>query len=130
MSFLDIDLKDAVEPKAVPADEEYEIRLVSLEQSVNKKGNPYLLPRFDIPNVVGSKDFTKYLSLPHSEMSEKELNNCKWQLKNFFEAFGIDHTKTINYDEYIGNTAWAILGVSEDDEYGEQNYIKRFVKAK
>jgi len=130
MSFLDIDVTDAIEPKAVPADEEYQIRLISLEQSVNKKGNPYLLPRFDIPTVAGSKDFTKYLGLPHSGMTEKELNNCKWALKGFFEAFGIDHTQRIDYDSHIGTTAWAILGASEDEEYGEQNYVKRFVKGK
>ena len=130
MSFLDIDTSDAVEPKAVAADEEYEIRMTSIEQSINKKGNPYLLPRFDIPSEAASKDFTKYLALPHENMTEKELNSCKWQLKNFFEALGIDASQRIDLDACVGETAWAILGVDSNEEYGDQNYIKRFVRSK
>jgi len=38
--------------------------------------------------------------------------------------------KKIDLDDCIGRQAWAILGVSEDEEYGEQNFIKRFIKAK
>ena len=130
MSFLDINTDDAIEPKAVAGDEEYEVRLVSLEQSVNKKGNPYLLARLDIPSEPASKDLTHYMALPHGAMSEKELNNCKWNLKTFFEAFGMDTSGQIDLGQGVGNTTWAILGAKEDGTYGEQNNVKRFVRSK
>ena len=130
MSFLDIDVKSAVEPKAVSGDAEYQLRIVSIEQRINKAGNPFIFPRFDIPSEPAAKDFSKYLPLPCDSMTEKQVNNAKWGLKAFFEAFDINTGKKIDLDDCIGRQAWAILGVSEDEEYGEQNFIKRFIKAK
>jgi hypothetical protein len=130
MGFLDIDVKGATEPKAVSGDAEYQVRIVSIEQRINKSGNPFLFPRFDIPEEPTSKDFSKYLPLPCDGMTDKQVNNAKWGLKAFFDAFGIDAGKKIDIDDCVGSTAWAILGVSEDEEYGEQNFIKRFIKAK
>jgi len=130
MSFLDIDLNDVRKPEAVPANEEYQIRLLGITSGEDKNGYPYILPRFDIPSQPTSKDFTKFLYLPREDASEKELNNIKWNLKMFFDAFDIDYTQQINFDTVGGKTAWAILGLSENEQYGEQNYIKKFVTAK
>jgi len=130
MSFLDVDVSDAIEPKAVPGEEEYEVRIVSIDQRINKSGNPFIFPRFDIPTEPSAKDFTKYLPLPHSDMTDKQVNNTKWGLKSFFDAFDVDPSGQIDLEDLIGKTAWAILGVSEDEEYGEQNFIKRFVVGK
>jgi len=130
MSFLDINLTDTKEPKAVPANEEYQIRLLGIVSGTDKNNYPYILPRFDIPDHPSSKDFTKFLYLPREDATEKELNVIKWGLKTFFEAFDIDHNQQIDCDRVGGKTAWAILGVSEDEQYGEQNYIKRFITTK
>jgi hypothetical protein len=128
MSFLDIDLGDAKEPKAVAAGE-YQVRLTDLTSDNDKNGNPYILARLDIPSSAGSKDFTQFMGLPRASMTEKEANNAKWRMKTFFEAFGIDHTKKIDLDTIKGKMAWAILGVKPDDEYGDQNYVKKWVHA-
>jgi len=130
MSFLDVDTSGAVEPKAVSGDEEYEIRIVGIEQRTNKNGGAFLFPRFDIPSEPTAKEFTKYLGLPTDEMEEKQRNNTLWGLKSFFDAFEIDSSGQIDLEECIGLTAWAILGVSESEEYGEQNFVKRFVGSK
>ena len=126
MSFLDVDTSSAVEPKVVEADEEYEIRIVGATVNNDKNGKPYFLPRFEIVGEPSAKEFTKFMRLPHDEMNDKQRNNCLWQLKCFYEAFGI--TSPIgDENDIIGETAYAILGVNSDEEYGDQNYVKKFV---
>jgi hypothetical protein len=127
MGFLDINLSDAVEPNVVPGEEEYQIRLLSITEGTDKNGYPYILPRFDIPDHPTSKDFTKFLYLPRDGMDSKELNKIKWNLLNFLNAFNIDHSQQIDLNMVGGSTAWAILGVSENEQYGEQNYVKKFI---
>jgi len=130
MSFMDIDTSDAIEPRAVPGDEEYEIRLIDMREGIDKNGNGYSMPRFDIPSVPAAKDFTKFYGHTRSDMSEKELNSAKWAVAEFKKAFGIPDNERGSLDKYFGSTAWAVLGAKEDLEYGEQNYIKRFVRSK
>lgn len=130
MSFLDSNYEESVEPKAVPAGE-YEIRIVDIKEDLNQKGNPYVLPRFDIPAETNSKEFTKYLAGVHDGMSPKERNSALYRLKEFMTAFGFGDRKPGGIEELIGCTAWAILGVEDDGgEYGEQNYVKRFVTSR
>ena len=127
MSFLDINLGDAKEPKAAN-EGEYLIRWVGTGGGVDKNGHPYIQSIFDIPSVPDAKSFTHFESLPYEGMEPKQLNNCKWRLKLLFEAFGIDHTKQIDFVICKGRQAWAILGVNEDDQYGKQNFVKKFVR--
>uniref|UniRef100_A0A6M3JZL9 Uncharacterized protein n=1 Tax=viral metagenome TaxID=1070528 RepID=A0A6M3JZL9_9ZZZZ len=127
-SFLDVDTSDAVEPKAVPAGE-LQVRILSGVIAINKNGNPYFQPRFDIPSEPTSKDFTDYLGLPFPEMDEKQLNQAKFKLDSFKRCFGIKKKK-FTMDEIIGLTGWAILGLKEDQEYGEQNTIRKYILPK
>ncbi len=130
MSIIDLtdtNLDDAVEPTVVDGDAEYKLRIVDCKVDKNKHGNPYMLPRFEVSDEPISKEFTKYLPLPYSGMDEKDLNNTKLKLSRFFEAFGIDASAPIDSEDMIGLEGWAILGVETDDQYGDQNYVKRFV---
>ena len=126
-SLLDIDCDDAQEPTVVAADEEYELRILEAKTDVNKSGNPYLLPRFEVVGEATTKDFTKYLGLPHAEMDAKQLNKAKYGLKNFLECFGMPTSGQLQVDDMNGLTGWAILGGEDNEGYGEQNYIKKFV---
>ncbi len=141
-SFLDLaddNLADAVEPKA--ADEgEYTIRLT--DWRTDKKGsiiqkdrndNPYILPIFEIiecEEAEFAKGFSHFLRIPYDGMDSKERNGAKWELKTFFECMGIDYTGRIDYEECIGNTGDVLLVVTEDEGYGEQNKIKKFLTAR
>ena len=129
MGFLDIDLNDVQEPTTIDADSEVKVRIVGTTEGTDKNNHPYLLARFDVPEEPTCKDFTKFYSLPHGEMEPKKLNNAKWALKVFFDAFDIDPSGGIDLEELPGKTAWVILGVSSDDQYGDQNYIKKFIKS-
>jgi len=109
MGFLDYDLNDAVEPTAVPGDQEYKLRITSCTQSLDKNNKPYLLPRFEIVGEPTAKEFTKFLRLPHDALDDKQLNNTKWMLKLFFEAFEVDPSSVDSPDALIGHEGWAIL---------------------
>ena len=129
-SFLDIDVGDAQEPVVVPDGEECLVRLIGMTGGINKNNDPYTIWRFDVPDRPNAKEFTKYLPIPTDKMDAKEKNTAKWKFKTYWEAFAVDHTQTINFDNVAGGQCWALLGVSEDDEYGEQNYIKRLITKK
>ena len=130
MGFLDgMNFDDTIEPKAVVAGE-YELKVSEVIQDTNKNGDPYILPKFDIIGEVGSKTVTRYMALPTADMDAEKLNKTKLGLKRFFEAAGVDVSGGIDLDSLVGTTVWAMLGVEEDEEYGEGNYIKRFIAGK
>lgn len=127
MGFIDgMNFDDVVEPKAVP-EGEYELRVTEVAQDTNKNGDPYILPKFSIEGEVGSKTVTRYMALPTAAMDAEKLNKTKLTLKRFFDAMGVDISGGIDLDSLVGETVWAMLGLEEDEEYGEGNFIRRFV---
>ncbi len=128
MSFLtDINFDDVVEPRAVDADKEYKIRIVDVKEGTDKNGNPYALPRLEILDELGAKDFTYFLGRPNPDtMDAKQINSAKHKIKTFLEAFDID--SSADPSDWVGSESWAILGMKEDEQYGEQNFVKKFVK--
>ena len=130
MSIIDLsndNMDDVQEPIAVDGDQEYKLYIVTCKMDTNKNDMPYILPRLEIIDEPLSREFTKYLPLPHNSMTEKELNKTKLGLKRFFDAFDIDSSAPVDVEELAGKEGWAILGVESSEEYGDQNYIKRFV---
>ena len=130
MSFLDMDFSDVQEPTAVAGDSEYKIRVVDVRQDTDKNGNPYLLPRFEVPDEPAAKEFTKFFRLPHEGLDAKQMNSAKYQLKVFFDAFDIDPASLQQPEDLIGAEGWAILGLEETEQWGDQNYIKKFIVPK
>lgn len=126
MSFLDPGILDAQEPQAVEAGE-HKLRLLAVAEGTDKNGHDYIQPRFDVPSEAASKDFTDFIHLPGDWMDEKKLNNSRWKLSQFMYAFGIDPTQEVTFSELGGEEGWAILGVSDNEEYGEQNYVRKYV---
>ena len=126
MPIIGQDSSDALEPIAVEPGE-YELRIVDVKVAENKDGNPYVMPRFEILEVPNAKEFGRYIGLVHDDMTEKQRNSAKYAMKSFCEAFGIDPSAPGDTDDWVGSTGWAILGLEESAEYGEQNYVKKFV---
>ncbi len=120
-------MDEVVEPQAVE-EGEYKIRLIECDGvRENSAGNPYILPRFEIPEEPTSKDFTHYMALPHSDMDAKTLNKTLARLKLFGQAFGVNFGQQVDFAEMAGIEGWAILGLQDNDEYGPQNFIKKFL---
>lgn len=130
MSLLDIDVGDAQEPKVMPADEEYQIRIIDARTDIDKNGDPYMMPRFEVVDQPLAKDFTHFLRLPHKGMDEKSLNRYQWSLKVFLECFGLPTQGQLDVEDLKGKVGWAILGVKDDETYGESNTVKKFIASK
>ena len=140
MSFLDIDTSDAVEPSCVPGDIEYKVRIIAYREKedeegklnkilINQNGEPYISPIFEIPSEPTSKDFNTYIPLPHDEMDPKTLAKAKWRLEEFKRCFNIPQGR-VDLANTIGNEGYVILGLKEDPQYGEQNFIKKMIVPK
>ena len=139
MGFLDsVNLDDVTEPTAVPGGEEYKVRIVDVKVDSsnptglphNKNGQPYLLPRFEIPEEPTAKEFTTYLGIPTDDMDPKAYNAAGFKLKNFLATFDLDASALSNPEDIKGAEGWAILGLEDSPEWGEQNYVKKFISPK
>ena len=131
MSLLDQNFADAEEPTVVPADEEYKLNIMSVRQDTDKNGAPYFLPTFECVDHPTAKEFTKFYRIPHSDLNPKQLNKAKWAIKNLLLACGMDPSMPFDPEQdLVGKELWAILGVSDDEEYGEQNYVKKLITPK
>jgi len=131
MSLLDLDVSGAQEPTTVEAGTECKLRIIDVRQDVNKHGNAYIMPRYDVVDQPLAKDFTDYMELPHSDMDAKQKARAEWKISTFLGAFGLPTTlSNADPDEWKGLTGWAILGVSTDETYGEQNTVRKYVAGK
>lgn len=125
-------LDDSQEPYAVKAGEEYNLTIVDVKEGEDKNDLKYIMPRIEVIGQPYAKDFTYFLHIPDAKnMTEKQLNRVRWNMKTFLECFGVDTTAPISWkDDLPGHEGWAILGTGESDQYGEQNFIKTLVSPK
>lgn len=136
LDFADDNLDDAIEPKAAE-DGEYTIRIMDWRTDKkgaiiqeDKNGHPYIMPILELiecEEALYAKSFSHFLRLPHEDMESKDKNAARWELKAFFLCFGIDYSQRVDYDECIGKTGDALLIVTPDEGYGEQNKVKQFM---
>ncbi len=124
-----VDCSDVVDPYVMDADAEVELRIIDVSQANDKNGNPYIMPRFEVVGEIAAKEFSYYLGLTTEAMTPKQKNASASKYRAFCTAFEIDHSEEQEPEDWIGLEGVAIVGVSESDQYGEQNYVKRFVEA-
>ena len=70
------------------------------------------------------------MGLPGADADEKQRNNASFKIKLFLETFDLDPKSLDDPQDLIGAEGWAILGLEESDEYGEQNFVKKFIAPK
>uniref|UniRef100_A0A6M3K8M8 Uncharacterized protein n=1 Tax=viral metagenome TaxID=1070528 RepID=A0A6M3K8M8_9ZZZZ len=131
LDLADLNLGSAIEPKAVEGGKEHQLRIVAINVAQDKNGMTYWQPRVEVVNDPNSKDFTHFLHVPdRDKMDDKKLNQSKWNMKLFMESLGVDLARSIEPNDLIGETFWAILGKKTDEMYGDQNFISQFVRPK
>jgi hypothetical protein len=131
VDFGDLDLEQGQKPTVMEAGTECKLRIVSVNKGVNKHGNDYLQPRFEVVDEPLVKEFTHYMDIPNRNMEEKKLNNTRYGMSSFCQAFGIDASGEYDpVDVWPGHEGWAILGVSDNEEFGEQNYVRKVLPPK
>jgi hypothetical protein len=130
IDLVDQNITDTPDPIVLEADTEAELRVIDCKY--NKKpeknnGNPYLMIRFEVIDEPLAKDISKFFALPCSGVDVKKNEQNKRTLKYFGEAFGIDFNRPFEDEDLVGLEGCCILGYENTDQYGEQNFIKRFV---
>lgn len=128
MTTINVSTEGAIEPTVIAAGNEAELRIIDVKVDNDKNGNPYMLVRFEVVGEAAAKEFTKFFGIPGDHMDAKRKNNALFGLQTFEQAFGFK--LPCNTDDMLGLTGWAILGVDDDEQYGEQNYVKKFIKGR
>lgn len=125
IDFSVFDLDNALEFGPVPADEEYELRILECPIRRNKNDQPYLFPRFEVVGEATAEEFTHYIGIPDRSGDLAKFERDRTGMKKFFQCFGLN-PNTFTPEDAIGATGWAILGV-KSDSFGERNYVKKFI---
>lgn len=114
--------------------EETKLRIVDVRIGTDKNDHDYFMPVFEIADESGYKEFSKFYSIPDKAwMDEKKYASTARQLKKFSQCFELpidqmfDTSGTVQRENFVGKTGWAVLGRENDSQYGDQNYVKQFV---
>lgn len=135
MSLLDLteiidEIEEAQEPGIAENGSEHKLRIVSCRGGeAGQNECPYFSPVFEVTDDPLVKEFSAFLWVPtKSKMSEKQYARSLSDLKNFVKCFDVDITRPLDFeDDLPGHEGWAILGIKNSDEYGEQNVIRKYV---
>jgi hypothetical protein len=129
-TILDIDTSDAQEPAAVD-DGEYKLRITGQRKDsegvivrTSDKGNKFCIITLDIPDEPYSKGVSKLLMVPTNGMTAKQINDAKWEIECFKQAFNLPE---MNFDAMIGKEGYGLLRKTFSEDYGEQNAVKKFI---
>lgn len=108
---------------------EAKLRITSSElKTKESSGNTYYSLRLEPVDDPFAKDILHTLMLEREDLGVKENWQRKTALKEFFGALpDFDASVSFQASALIGEECWALLSVKYDDEYGEQNKIRRFV---
>jgi hypothetical protein len=129
-SLLDINLEDAEAEVVVDADTECRLVVIDARLDKSKKpgADPYLRIDWDVADYDNAPDIATFNTLPTGRSGEeKKDKRRRWNIRQKYDALQAPYAGQLDPSDLVGLEAWAILGVSESDEYGEQNYIKKFV---
>jgi|WetSurMetagenome_2_1015567.scaffolds.fasta_scaffold43474_4 hypothetical protein len=124
MSLLDLNLADVEDLHAV-SDGEYLLTLINCEIALSKSGNEQIIATLRIDKDPNSKDIKYYMGLPLDSDDEKQSSDKKRRIKKFMDRLKIDYTADLKSG--IGHQAWALLEAQDDEQWGPQNRIRRFI---
>ena len=129
---LGVNLDEVPAQHAVP-EGEYQLTLVTCEikeQKPEKGTGRFIMATLEIVSDPDTKLITHVMMLPAADDNERKRNNRLRNIGDFFKCFGIPSSGPVNLAAFEGNTGWAILGVEDGGQYGEQNRVKRYITGK
>ena len=133
-SDLEQEIKDAPEPKVLPAGSEVKARIINVRSGISDKNDArWYSPVFDVPDDPMVVEFNAFFweLADREKLTPKEVQRGIYQFGRFAECFGIDYSRPFSWeDDLNGLEGWVILGLKKSEEYGDQNIIKKFVVKK
>ncbi len=135
MSMIDPsewELEDSHEPVTLKDGAEALLRIIEITKSTRPEtGTEYYTVRLEIPSEPFSKDVTDWFDIPARSMDAKRLNTAKQKMLHFMECFNIDRSRPSDpTEDWIGYEGWCILSLRTSEQYGDQNRISKFVRAR
>jgi hypothetical protein len=135
MSFMDFstvekEIKDAPKPHILDKGAEVEVRIIGVNEGVSERNNcRWFMPRFDVPRDPMANEFNTFFwnPLDNNKLDEKQKQKNNYNLQQFFACFGVTDLSKFSFDDLTGKKGWAILGVQKDEEYGDKNYISKYI---
>lgn len=102
------------------------------ESGPDKKtsGQKYLLVTYKATDVEDSSPFTDVFMLPFNGLEKEQFNLRGRQLRTFFQCFDFDYHGFNLFeetDQLVGLTGEIIVKVTDDDEWGKQNAVKKYL---
>jgi hypothetical protein len=132
-SDIEQEIKDAPEPKVLPAGTEVKARIVSTNSGVSDTNDcTWHNVTFDVPEDPMVVEFRSFFwELDREHLTEKQFARSLNDFQKFAECFGLDYSKPFSWeDDLPGMEGWVILGYKKDDEYGDKNTVKKYVTKK
>uniref|UniRef100_A0A6M3LIL6 Uncharacterized protein n=2 Tax=viral metagenome TaxID=1070528 RepID=A0A6M3LIL6_9ZZZZ len=132
-SDLEKEILNAPEPKVLPAGSEVKARIIAIRSGVSDKNDVnWKQPVFDVPAdpmVIEFNDFFWDLA-DRDKLDPKSVQRGIYKFGQLVKCFGIDISRPIDWEQFIGLEGWVILGVKKSDEYGDGNTVKKYIVKK
>ena len=135
MSMIDPtewELESSEEPYALKDGAEVQLRIIEVRKAERPdNGAVYYTIRMEVPTEVYSKDITDWLDIPSLKLDAKRLNAARQKMMVFLQAFSIDTSRPFDpTEDWVGQEGWAILSLSKSEQYGEQNRVSKYLRAR
>ena len=132
-SDLEQEIKDAPEPKVLPAGSEVYARIIKVNSGISDKNDcEWHSPMFDVPEEPLVIEFNTFMwELDKEHLEPKKYAKALNEFQKFAECFSLDYSRPFDWnDDLVGLEGWIILGIKKDPEYGDKNTVKKFVTRK
>jgi len=133
-SDLEQEIKDAPEPKVLPAGSEVKARIINVRSGISDKNDArWYSPVFDVPDDPMVVEFNAFFweLADRDKLTPKEVQRGIYQFGRFAECFGLDYSRPFSWeDDLNGLEGWIILGLKKSEDYGDQNTIKKYMVKK
>ena len=132
MSILDLsnlDLDNVSELHILPADSEVKLRITDITSGVGQSGLTWWrLSLIPVDDDL-AKEIREFITIPDASIQEpRKFAGSVQRFKIFLSAFAIPFNAVLaDESELIGREAWATLGQKENEGYGLENTVKRWM---
>ena len=63
----------------------------------------------------------------YAKLEEKQKQQNDYHIQTFKQCFGLDFSKPFSYEDWIGKKGWAIAGQQNNEQYGIQNRVDKYI---
>ena len=130
---MEKEIDDAPEPTTLSAGTETKARIISVRTGTSDKNDcNWFSPVYDSPEEPMVKEFNDFFwELDREHLTDKEYQRALHKFKSFRKTFGVDISRPVDWEDDLPSLiGWIIVGLKKDDEYGEQNTVRRYVQPK